>query len=167
MATLNWSDDFALGVDAMDTTHQEFIALLAQVQAAPDDQALNCWRALVAHTQEHFDSEDRYMLATGFAATNCHTTHHKMILDVLRQGLSLGEAGDLGPLRQMAEELTVWFPIHADSMDAALAMHLKRVGFDPATGQMNAAQNQPDEAIHGCGGACETPAPAATPAAAS
>ena len=157
MPTLLWSDELALGVAAMDATHQEFVTLLADVEAADDAGVLAAWHALVEHTQQHFDAEDRYMLATRFAAGNCHTTHHKMVLDVLRQGLAMGQAGDLAPIRQMAQELAVWFPQHADSMDAALAMHLQRVGFDPATGTMAHADALPAEVIHGCGGVTCTP----------
>ncbi|WOP14392.1 hemerythrin domain-containing protein [Ottowia sp. SB7-C50] len=157
MPTLNWCDDLALGIAEMDTTHQEFVALLAAVEAADDAALLPAWQALVDHTQVHFDNEDRYMLATRFAATNCHTTHHQMVLDVLRQGLAMGQAGDLAPIRQMTRELATWFPQHADSMDAALAMHLQRVGFDPATGTIANAGALPAEALHGCGGATCTP----------
>ena len=42
-------------------------------------------------------------------------------------------------------------------MDAALAMHLQRVGFDPATGTMAHADALPAEVIHGCGGVTCTP----------
>ncbi|HOB65354.1 hemerythrin domain-containing protein [Ottowia sp.] len=157
MPTLNWCDDLALGIAEMDTTHQEFVALLAAVESADDAALLPAWQALVDHTQVHFDNEDRYMLATRFAATNCHTTHHQMVLDVLRQGLAMGQAGDLAPIRQMTRELATWFPQHADSMDAALAMHLQRVGFDPATGTIAHAGALPAEALHGCGGATCTP----------
>jgi hypothetical protein len=38
-------------------------------------------------------------------------------------------------------------------MDAALALHLRGVGFDPATGIVHAPQALPLEEIHGCGGA--------------
>ena len=157
MPTLVWSDELTLGVPAMDDTHREFIALLAAAETAPDDALPARWAALVGHTQQHFDNEDRYMLATHFAATNCHTTHHKAVLDVMREGLALGEAGDLAPMRQMARELATWFVHHADSMDAALAMHLQRVGFDPATGTIAHADALPAEVIHGCGGATCTP----------
>lgn len=157
MPTLIWSDELALGVTAMDTTHQEFVDLLADVEAADGAALIARWQALVEHTQVHFDNEDRWMLATRFAAGNCHTTHHKMVLDVLRQGLAMGQAGDLAPIRQMARELAVWFPQHADSMDAALAMHLQRVGFDPASGTLAHAEALPAEAIHGCGGVSCTP----------
>ena len=53
----------------------------------------------------------------------------------------------------MASELALWFPQHAQSMDAALALHLRRVGFDPATGVVHAPTALPEALIHGCGGA--------------
>ena len=59
-----------------------------------------------------------------------------------------------------------WFPQHAQAMDAALALHLRGVGFDPATGVVNMPQLLPREVIHGCGGSScsdlqRTPEPAA------
>lgn len=33
MTALQWTDDFALGVPQMDATHQEFVALLADVDS--------------------------------------------------------------------------------------------------------------------------------------
>ena len=167
MPTLNWSEDFALGIAEMDTTHQEFIALLADVQAAGDAAVMPAWQALVDHTQVHFDNEDRMMLATRFAATNCHSTHHKMVLEVLRQGLAMGHAGDLAPIRQMTRELATWFPQHADGMDAALALHLQRVGFDPATGAVARPSALPAEVLHGCGGEACTPSERTEPAPAA
>ncbi|MNF13092.1 cation-binding hemerythrin HHE family protein [compost metagenome] len=53
----------------------------------------------------------------------------------------------------MASELALWFPQHAQSMDAALALHLRRVGFDGATGLVHAPHALPGGLIHGCGGA--------------
>ena len=47
-------------------------------------------------------------------------------------GTGLNAPADFGPA--MASELALWFPQHAQSMDASLALHLRRVGFDPATG---------------------------------
>jgi hemerythrin-like metal-binding protein len=158
MPTLAWSSELLLGVPAMDTTHQEFIALLAAAEEAPDEALVSAWDQLVEHTQQHFGNEDRYMQTTGFAATNCHTTHHAMVLNVLRDGLRMGLAGDLAPIRQMARELATWFVQHADSMDAALAMHLQRVGFDPASGAIAHQDALPAEMIHGCGGATCSPA---------
>ena len=152
MSTLQWSDDLALGVGAMDQTHIEFVDLLAEVQQAPDDTLLATWEELIDHTQVHFDNENRWMVETRFAAGNCHTTHHKAVLDVMRDGLRYGQQGHRNIVRQMAAELTTWFPQHADSMDAALAWHLKRVGYDPVSGSIAHPELLPGELIHGCGG---------------
>ncbi|MCL1961329.1 MAG: hypothetical protein FWG56_06080 [Desulfovibrionaceae bacterium] len=153
MTTLIWSPELILGVPAMDATHEQFVALLAEVEQAGDDALVAAWAALIEHTREHFDNEGRYMRDTGFAATNCHTTHHAMVLNVMGQGLELGRAGDLAPIRRMARELATWFVQHANTMDAALAMHLQRVGFDPASGAIAHQRELPAEALHGCGSA--------------
>ena len=165
--TLTWSEDLTLGVAAMDATHVEFVDLLAQTEAATDAELLPRWAALIAHTQEHFDNEDRYMLATRFASSNCHSTQHRMVLEVMRQGMTMGEAGDLAPIRQMTRELATWFVQHANSMDASLATHLIKVGFDPRTGHVAHPAALPAAEIEGCGGDQCSPADAVENAAAT
>ena len=152
MPTLQWSDTLALGLPEMDATHHEFVALLAQVVNATDDTLLPLWRELVTHTDEHFAREDRWMQTTGFASSNCHSSQHQVVLQVMREGDKRGSAGELAVVRQMADELGTWFPMHAQAMDAALALHLRNVGFDPVTGQVALPQALPTGVIHGCGG---------------
>ena len=132
MQHLEWSDALALELPAMDQTHREFVDLLAAVNAASDDDLLDHWTALVEHTDDHFSREDDWMQATRFASSNCHSTQHKIVLQVLREGLKRGQAGELAVVRQMAQELVIWFPHHAQAMDASLALHLRSVGFDTA-----------------------------------
>jgi hemerythrin-like metal-binding protein len=168
MSTLQWSDSLALGLPFMDDTHHEFVDLLASVTNASDDTLLPAWRTLIAHTDDHFGNEDRWMQDTRFSAGNCHSTQHKVILQVMREGEKHGQAGDLGVIRQMAHELGIWFPQHAQSMDAALALHLRNVGYDPATGIVHAPRALPQEPIHGCGGtSCSSPESATENAAAA
>lgn len=169
---LQWSDTLSLAMPVMDQTHVEFVDLLALVQTSPDSTLLPRWQALIEHTQAHFDQEDRWMAATGFAPGSCHMTQHAVVLKVLREGLQLGQQGNLAPIRQMAHELTLWFPHHAQNMDAGLALHLKSVGYDPITGKLAQPEALPAQAITGCGGTCsdkaEAPAGAAhTPAQAT
>lgn len=153
MPNLEWSDALALDLPVMDDTHREFVVLLAQVETAADDALLAHWRALVAHTDDHFGREDQWMQSTRFSSSNCHSVQHKVVLQVMREGIASGEAGELGVVRQMARELAIWFPQHAQSMDAALALHLRRIGYDPVTGTVAMPEALPAEVIHGCGGA--------------
>ena len=150
---LPWSEGLELGLSFMDTTHKEFVDLLARCEAAGDTALPALWDELVAHTADHFGREDEWMLATGFASGNCHSTHHKVVLQVLREGAARAHAGDLAPARQMIAELAVWFPQHAQTMDAALALHLRGVGYDPASGEVLEPGKLPALEISGCGGA--------------
>lgn len=156
MAALQWTGELALDLPVMDETHQEFVALLQAVEAADDAQLIAAWQALVDHTDGHFGQEDRWMQATRFAAGNCHSMQHQVVLQIMREGAGRARQGELQVLRDMAAELAVWFPQHTDAMDAALAQHLRRVGFDPATGTVHAPEALPAELIHGCGGACSS-----------
>lgn len=158
MAHLEWSDALNLDLPLMDATHREFVDLLATVDRSEDAQLLPTWRKLVDHTEQHFGQEDEWMTSTRFASGNCHSMQHKVVLQVMREGTARAEQGDLKVLRVMASELALWFPQHAQSMDAALALHLRRVGFDPATGVVHAPGALPDALIHGCGGtSCSSP----------
>lgn len=157
MTTLQWSDALALDLPLMDDTHREFVDLLAAVERADDAALVQAWQTLVDHTQDHFDREDRWMRDTRFSSTNCHSMQHRVVLQVLREGSAQAAQGNLTPIRHMAPELAAWFPQHAQSMDAALALHLRRAGYDPLTGVVHAPDALPEAMITGCGGACSTP----------
>jgi hemerythrin-like metal-binding protein len=157
MPGLVWSDALSLSMPAMDATHQEFIDLLAAVEHADDASLVRHWHALVEHTHAHFANEDKWMRDTGFAPNNCHSTQHAVVLEVLRDGAKRGAQGDLAAIRQMAAELAVWFPHHAQSMDMGLSLHLKSLGYDPETGAVGQPDALPAQAISGCGGTCGTP----------
>jgi hemerythrin-like metal-binding protein len=150
--TLPWSEGLELGLAFMDDTHREFVDLLAQAERSCDADLPAAWDELVAHTDDHFGREDAWMRATGFSSANCHSMQHKAVLHVLREGAARAAGGDLAPIRQMIGELAAWFPHHAQSMDAALALHLRGVGYDAATGEVAAPQALPAQEITGCGG---------------
>jgi hemerythrin-like metal-binding protein len=161
MTELLWSDALSLDLPMMDDTHREFVALLSTAADAPDDRLVEAWAALIEHTDRHFAQEDQWMRQARFASGNCHATQHQVVLAVLREGLTLGIAGRLDAIRQMAHELALWFPQHAQSMDAALALHLRNIGFDVVTGEVLRPDRLPAAEISGCGSAACTPAVAA------
>lgn len=157
MPSLPWSEALELGLAFMDDTHREFVELLACAETASDADLPALWQVLIDHTAEHFGREDAWMQATGFSTGNCHSTQHRVVLQVLREGAARAEQGDLAPVRQMIRELALWFPQHAQGMDAALALHLRSVGYDAASGEVLQPEALPVAEIHGCGGSCSTP----------
>ena len=153
MPLMPWLPQYDLGCAPMDHTHKEFVEWINRLAEIADDQFLDGFDQFLAHTVDHFEQEDRWMEATKYASGNCHSVQHKVVLQVMREGTARAEQGDLKVLRVMASELALWFPQHAQSMDASLALHLRRVGFDPATGVVHAPTALPEALIHGCGGA--------------
>lgn len=154
MPRLPWSEALELGLDAMDDTHREFVDLLARCEEASDDALPALWDELVQHTAGHFGREDDWMRSTGFASSNCHATQHQVVLQVMREGARLSANGQRGVLRGMLAELADWFPVHAQTMDAALALHLRGVGYDLRTGAIAQPDALPAQAITTCGGGC-------------
>jgi hemerythrin len=130
---LHWSADLASGDSRMDATHHEFVEQLAQLRSASVEQQLGLFRDLTRHTQEHFAQEERWMVATGFSADNCHATQHKSILETMQAVETHFLQGDQDIIARMADALAEWFPQHAQSMDAGLAQHMARVQFDSST----------------------------------
>jgi hemerythrin-like metal-binding protein len=144
--SLAWSEDLVLGMDAIDRTHEEFVALLARAEMAADETLLECLHELTEHTIEHFGREDQWMQATQFAPQHCHAMQHRVVLQTLDELMRRGsEDGDLQLVREILPELGKWFHQHAQTMDAGLAAHLDQVGFDPATGHLSRPTGRPHE----------------------
>ena len=141
MTRLQWSDALSLDMPAMDEGHRQFVELLDLAHEAPETSLVDLWRKLVTHTAHVFEREDRWMHATRFSSAHVHSTQHKVVLQVMREGLTAGESGDLITIRKMAAELGQWFANHSQSMDAALALHLRRVGYDPISGVLSMPDN--------------------------
>ena len=148
---LPWSEDLHTGDARMDETHEEFVTMLATLRALPCEQHLEPFRDLVRHTVAHFEQEDRWMVATGFAADNCHSGQHRSILDTMRAVETHYLQGDQEIIGRMADALAEWFPVHAKTMDAGLALHLQSLQFDTRTESMPDPDRVRPATMSGCG----------------
>lgn len=149
---LEWDDALLLRVPPIDDDHKEIVAVLGTVVTAEDADLLPRWSALINTMQEHFDMEDGWMRMTGFAANNCHSSQHAIILRILREGEERGQAGEFAVVRQMADELGQWLPHHVESMDVSMVAHFASVGFDANTGGFTHDRPLTLQGIEGCGG---------------
>lgn len=146
--TLAWTEALHTGDARMDETHQEFIGMLNELMVTPAQDQLPLYRRFLLHTVEHFAQEERWMLATGFAADNCHASHHATILETMRAVETHVQAGDTEIIQRLAEALAEWFPGHAKTKDVGLTSYLQEIGFDTRAEQLT----QPDAALNAHGG---------------
>lgn len=128
---MEWQDRYELGHGPMDATHREFIDLVNALAAASDADAVAALRALIEHTEVHFAQEGRWMEASEFPPIHCHEGEHQRVLESLNSVLAMAEKGNPGLGRVVAGELPAWFDNHAATMDAALAWHMRNVGYVP------------------------------------
>jgi len=115
----------------MDDTHREFVAQLNRVGEAADDGVLAALDDFIAHTEAHFSQEEQWMDAIEFPPRGCHRGEHEKIMETVRAVRTRVAAGDARLGRTLAEALAEWFPQHATSMDAILALYMTEIGYRP------------------------------------
>ncbi|VTU36208.1 cation-binding hemerythrin HHE family protein [Variovorax sp. PBS-H4] len=125
MAASAPSEALALHLPFMDDACGEFIDLLTRVDEADNARLPSAWRDLVACAAENFAREDVWMRASGHAARKDHEIQHRVVLGVMREGALQAEEGRLLQVREMARQLRGWYEKHVQTMDAALALHLR------------------------------------------
>lgn len=150
-AAFEWSENLLTGDARMDHTHEEFALQLNALLATPQADQLPPYQAFLDHTVAHFAQEDRWMLATGFTGSNCHSDQHAMVLETMQAVVAFYEKGETDIINRMGEALGEWFAQHAVSMDAGLAQHLQSVGFDSATETLADPQAIRNMTVSGCG----------------
>jgi hemerythrin len=130
MAGLPTTDPLQLDLGFMDQGRQRFMSLLQQVEAAGEADLAAAWRRLTEQAAADFGREDCWMRNTAFASRRPHMAQHHVVLEVMREGLQHAASGRLPQLRQMAQEFRDWYSKHVQTMDAALALHLRGAGVE-------------------------------------
>jgi hemerythrin len=105
----------------MDSTHQEFIALVNSLGCADDAEFTNLFQQLLEHTETHFTAENRLMEEVRFPPIQIHMGEHHRVLEQMRSIGSKVQNGSIATGRTFVLTLPQWFREHAATMDSALA----------------------------------------------
>lgn len=161
---LAWSSELALDQTTMDDTHREFVDLLNRVAAVPEAELPASLDAFIAHTEAHFGEEERWMQEFAFPPLHCHQGEHANVLEVMREVRRRVADGQVHLRKTLTEAIAEWFPQHAGSMDAVLALYMKQIGYAPGADNSAAiAAAAASQAAPGCApgaDACGHTAPA-------
>jgi len=116
---------FSVGYEPMDAIHREFHGLLAALDQ-PGDEGEKLL-SLHEHLLRHCAQEERWMRESKFPAADSHMREHEMLLEVVAEVRRRFDAGDSEVVVRLAQELPQWFEVHANAMDAGLALHLRNI----------------------------------------
>ena len=130
--TLEWTDDFALGLAPMDATHREFVHCVDTLLRSEDAQLRAALEAFAEHAEQHFAQENRWMADSAYENARCHVDEHHAVLASVREVLALPAERFMETGRRLARELARWFPGHTEVMDQGLALHLAKQRFGGA-----------------------------------
>lgn len=125
-----WQDRYKLGFDPMDQIHKDFVLIVDSLLQSDDvDEIKNCLDSIERHALEHFNTENQWMIESGFPAAQCHMEEHENVLASIREVRADFDA-------QLAKDLGMalmdWFPGHADYLDSALATWMVKQKFSAA-----------------------------------
>ena len=124
-APIEWRDEFALGIPAVDREHRELIErinfMLLQAHATDGHAAGRFLGALYTAIAAHFALEEHFMAARRYDRFAEHKAQHKELLGQLREIMRECESGGFaGCSDRLAPRLRDWFWRHFQTMDSRL-----------------------------------------------
>ena len=126
MTLIQWKDNFALGIPAVDFEHRLMIDLLNELdsrlgEGATRDEVLDFLGEIHAQIAAHFALEERAMHRRGYDQFAEHKASHEQLLDEIIEISDAYETSGAGDYRQrLSHELEIWFGEHFRTHDARL-----------------------------------------------
>jgi hemerythrin len=125
MAYFDWDKSYDVGVRDMNTEHQRLMALMNQLY---DSNSKNLGKvvlagqlgALAQFTREHFQHEESYLAASGYAELRTHKLIHADLLKKLDEhATDFSRSGKLSPA--FFSFLKMWLSAHICGIDMKYA----------------------------------------------
>ena len=132
MTAIPWSQDYSVGVAAIDDQHRQLFEILNRLDEAIEKrrgqrELTEVLREMVGYTQEHFAFEEKLMAEAGFAGLEAHQARHRRIIQkVERFDYELNVEGHRIS-RDVRDFLQGWLTSHIMEEDKAYAAALGRL----------------------------------------
>lgn len=129
MTLIDWKEEFALGIPAIDHEHREMIELINQTYLAVKegqggDRIGEFLGEIYARISAHFALEEKIMREKDYDEYAGHKADHERLLDEILEIMDDCEAGGRFDEENFSETLREWFSVHFRTRDARLHKHL-------------------------------------------
>jgi len=130
MALIDWKDEFAIGIPAVDYEHRELIGLINELHTqliqpeAPLDAVAEFLGEINVRIGAHFALEEKEMRDRQYDQLAAHKADHERLLDEIRDLMDRYEDDQGFDEQELARRLSGWFAVHFGSHDARLHRHL-------------------------------------------
>jgi hemerythrin len=124
--SIEWSDKYRIGNDAIDGEHKELFNIANRFLNASDTGAqLAAALELRDYTSEHFRHEELLMREVGYPLTATHLRLHTDLLSKLGE-IEIKIKLDNLKLSDIENFINYWFIKHMAAVDAPLVVYVKR-----------------------------------------
>ena len=126
MSLIEWQDDFAIGIEAVDHEHRELIALINNLHQrlsddAPKDEIETVLGEIESAIGAHFALEEKAMQDLAYDQYGDHKADHEFLLDDIRDIADAYGEGAYAELSDvLSDHMKIWFSDHFRQMDARL-----------------------------------------------
>lgn len=133
MTLIDWKDEFAIGIAAVDHEHRELIELINELHAqmaepnAPEDAVAAFLGEINARIGAHFALEEKVMRDRRYDQLAAHKADHERLLDEIRDLMDRYEDDEDFDEQELADRLSDWFTVHFRTHDGRLHRHLAEV----------------------------------------
>ena len=118
MALIEKNTVLIVGYELIDRDHEEFIALLNQLDSASNADFPVLFQQVHEHTEQHFDRENQLMMQFAYPGEIEHKGEHQRVLGEFRQFKTRVNKGMITFGRSFVRErLPQWFGLHVTTMD--------------------------------------------------
>ena len=118
--TLDWSEEFSVGVPEIDADHRMLFELIGVLADAPASQRIvsESLDALAEYVGHHFAREERYQEAIGFPGLAAHRVLHRQLAERLASFRAIHDVDpsrvDVGELRNFLRHWLINHVLHED-----------------------------------------------------
>lgn len=133
--SLEWKDEYRIGVKSIDEQHQHLVEILAELKVAASEgkdraELSEILNSLVENTILHFKHEEDLMSEHLYLNYLSHKRAHEGLLQQINDLLGKYKKGYLSMTGEILDFLTGWLKNHMVGTDKQLGAYLKEMDID-------------------------------------
>ncbi len=135
MSTLNWSDDYSVGIPTIDNEHKLLVSLVNDMSRALDthrefqSQIIgDILNTLVHCIHSHFESEEHFLLSNDYPEYSAHKAEHTILRERLERFEKRFRAENVSFTEDMLLYLKDWLVRHIILHDCKFGSYFRNKG---------------------------------------
>jgi len=127
-----WNAELSVGIGEVDIQHRKIIDKINDIMevvesSGESEKIIEAIKFLGAYTENHFETEEKLMIASGFMGIKPHKIHHRKFVKKLDDIIDSINAGrlDASGVKASGQEIFSWFSQHITTADRNFGNFLK------------------------------------------